>query len=518
MSAAAVAMLAPCACMTTPHNDMEVANRSSQIDFDGYLWEPEENVRLEAQWPNNRQWFGIPGGTAQSDDRATTTWFSQPLFRWVRPGLRIPSWAWDPGAVGYSARVRGKHVEDGRILTTFDDDLVSVVNCKNGTSSWNEFVSACASRDNGVVTVRTADFVPDVSHGETSCSTFSDGACSTCIPDVVGALSESQVDISSPSYSYEVVTGSAPSGSFNDGHIQGVVRLRDAVSGSDRVGRIILTHNLWHRGLSYAEHREPGGVTAGEMVFSPVTLQEQYELDITADYDHPGGAQAHGDWVAVGMEGGGQQHGAVDFFQFPQNGTGRHVNRLLLDGSRGEAYQVDGSKAAGAAFVKLDDGRFLVAVAGRSHGTEGIAFYRSDRDRIEADTQWEFISHWTPSCAELDGSRLSTCFGGVSSISLVTQCDGSIFLVALNGSDTNPGSEYQWSQVFAVSQDAAGDVQLEHTSAVQRDSTGTFQTNNNAFRWGSGVYVTDDGRPVLMNTERRTNNGANDRVDGHLFY
>ncbi|MGH7601383.1 MAG: hypothetical protein ACREOI_33910, partial [bacterium] len=52
----------------------------------------------------------------------------------------------------------------------------------------------------------------------------------------------------------------------------------------------------------------------------------------------------------------------------------------------------------------------------------------------------------------------------------------------------------------------------------QRDNTGVIQTNNPAFRWAGGAYVTEGNGVAIFNTERRTNERDNDYVDGDVYF
>jgi len=117
----------------------------------------------------------------------------------------------------------------------------------------------------------------------------------------------------------------------------------------------------------------------------------------------------------------------------------------------------------------------------------------------------------------LDGTSLDQCFGGANSMALMADCNGSIVLVTMNGSALQPGYEYEWIQVFQLTQDTLGNV-VPVMESHQRNYTGLFQTDNSAFRWAAGAYVSESGIPVLFSTERRTNNGDNNYVDGKLYF
>lgn len=223
----------------------------------------------------------------------------------------------------------------------------------------------------------------------------------------------------------------------------------------------------------------------------------------------------------------------VVFLRYPPtpDATGYAVSAFVLDGSRGEPDQSENARASAAAFVQLYDYHFLLAVAGSDH----IWFYVSDRPSIDLETQWRYISQWTPSntthpaefdCeTDEDGTQLSTCYGagqigkkyGPSGLALLTDCSESIHLVLMHGSNGTPGADYQWIQTFRIEQHTTGAVQLIPES-WQRDYVGISSTNNPGFRWAGGSYISELQTPVLMNTERGFNEGSNQHVDGHLYY
>jgi hypothetical protein len=184
------------------------------------------------------------------------------------------------------------------------------------------------------------------------------------------------------------------------------------------------------------------------------------------------------------------------------------VSQLVLDGSQGEPFQRFQSRAASAAFVKMESGYFLAAVSGANDGKQGIWFYESSDTTINTYTQWYYVGFWEPpprpqcpSGTTGESNIDAGCFGGANGMALVTDCSGAIYLITMNGSSQTSGGEYQWNQVWKIGQTATGEPDLVFRY-WQRDFTGTLQVNNPAFRWAGGAHVMEDGNLAVFNTNR----------------
>jgi len=363
------------------------------------------------------------------------------------------------------------------------------------------------------VRLRSQYYVPNITRASTGCS-YGDDACSRCVSDVLAAvdLHNAGYDINHADLSYDI--WGAPSGSLWDPeHNQGIARLADLVFTGHRIGRVVLTHNLSGDGLHYAEHIV-GYNTEG--IFEPGPYEVIDSIPIRGALNHPGGAQAHGNTVAVAAEHqgsftpGDDPYAAVYFLHFPPGNSmgGEIVNWLGLDGSQGEPFQADQSRASSAAFVKMESGYFLVAVSGADHGRQGIWFYESSDTTINYYTEWYYVGFWDPpprpecpSGVTGEGNIDAGCFGGASGMALVADCGGGIYLITMHGSSQTGNDEWQWNQVWRIAQTATGEPDLIFRY-WQRDFTGTIQTNNPAFRWAGGAYVVEDGNLAVFNTSR----------------
>ncbi|MFK8004034.1 MAG: hypothetical protein AB8H86_31000 [Polyangiales bacterium] len=467
--------------------------------------------------------------------------------------------------MGHRTQVRAIRRADGSVLNTFETTSGGTLTCLQGSTNWSNFLTNCTSHSNGALGLQTSNFVPNVTVGRVDCSHTGQNACSPCGIDLAstsptspGELYQPNLDIEHPDDGYRLESGTMIGIHTGiGGHTQGVARLRDLIVSyntngtQDRVGRVIHTDNAFDSGLTYYEQNATTGICGlwDTVYYTTVDPQRQYRQNLRADYGHPGGAQAHGDYVVVALEDYGKDTetdwsayalnlppgvtpaadgAAVYFLHYaPTPGSiGTVASVLLLDGSQGEPEQTGATRAAAASFVQLADHHFLLAVAGGDH----IWFYYSDRTTIDLDTQWKFISFWSPDdtthpyepdCLDnADGDNLDDCYGasgGLGGMALMTDCSGAIYLVTMNGSSGIAGDQYQYWQVWRLLQHSSGAVQLFQNS-WQRDYTGVSQTNNPAFRWSGGAYMSTLKRPVLFNTERGTNEGDNQLIDGHLYY
>ena len=346
---------------------------------------------------------------------------------------------------------------------------------------------------------------------------YGTAACSPCVHGLLPAFEATRggVDIQGADQTFEV-EGYEVHESFLFNHIQGVARLADVVHGDGtRTGRIVLTGNLSAGGLSYAERTLP---TDQDTVFAPGRYEVQRELDIRKTFSHPGGAQAHGDTIVVAMDGAPDHTGAY-FLAFPPGANPVIVNRVIIDGSRGEPKlsRYGRWESAAAAFIQLGSGRFLLAVAGGGNGNEGVWFYVSSEPVLRERTEWSFLGVWRPCEGSAARAALTQCFSGASGMALLADCSGDIYLVTMHGTSQS-SEEYQWLQVFSLTQDSQGHIGLS-LRAWQRDRTGRFQRNNPAFRWSGTVSVTSTPNVIaVLNTVRDPATQHCESVCGDVYW
>jgi hypothetical protein len=176
--------------------------------------------------------------------------------------------------------------------------------------------------------------------------------------------------------------------------------------------------------------------------------------------------------------------------------------------------------AASTGFIKLADGGYLLAVSGADNGRAGIWFFITE-DPIYDGTRWRYLDFWDPNvelpgkkCDIEDGKVASNCYiGAGGATGLVTDCNGQIYVVVLNGTDAGFADEF--AQVFRFEQTPANEVKLTSIWHDKR-KIDLIVTNDMSFRWASGVQVTDRNKLVLLSTERRARVNDNGIVDGFM--
>ena len=97
-------------------------------------------------------------------------------------------------------------------------------------------------------------------------------------------------------------------------------------------------------------------------------------------------------------------------------------------------------------------------------------------------------------------------------MSLVAGCDGGVYVIAMNGTSTTGGKEYQWFQAFHLQQ-ASNGLPTRGWRAWQRDSGGLATLMDPFFRWTGTAAVADGGWNdpyplVLLNSRRNPQTGG----------
>jgi hypothetical protein len=313
-------------------------------------------------------------------------------------------------------------------------------------------------------------------------------------------------------------------------HIQGIGRLRDW----DGKGRLVLTENGKRpgKGFHLAFNSILGPILEG--VFSTdQSARDRVDFkikDVNAygSHQHPSGLQAQGDFVAIAMEKG--MYPAVYFLEVKGDNIEFLHTLFVKEGGRGGG-------AASAGFIRLDDNRFLVVVAGKENGTEGFRFFISVGTSLDANTEWNYIGISRPGTGVCDtdaacvrrsvankNKTASSFFGGGGGLNFVTDCNQDLYLIAMGGSCGERPRDpcHHWTQVFKVT--AAGPEGRSNENLVRLENVGekyAYQGRpytQESFRWAGGVAVSSDNRMVLMDIERVNKIKQNDWADGELFY
>jgi len=347
-----------------------------------------------------------------------------------------------------------------------------------------------------------------------------------CVDDIITQLTgDVRLDINNSDMGFGI---KAPFlGGIINGHVQGVGRLGDW----NGMGRMVLTETGTGKGFRVAfqsiENATEGLYSTVGNLSDPVSFDIQ-SVPTYGNHNHPGGLQAHGDYVAIAMEKGAE-HAAVYFLKVEGRDV-QFINSLVMDGSRGEPYQANQNSAETAGFVELDSGHFLVAVSSyySAYGKRGIWFYESTTQFIDETTEWDFISFKEFACGGY-GQEQDDCFVGAGGgLNLVTDCSGDIYMLAMHGTSIGGSvidnilnfgglfeKDKEWLQVFHVWEEG-GEIALQKVTQ-QRDKLGLLAANNKSFRWAGGSYISNNGTLAIFNTERRRHLGNNDYVNGEVY-
>jgi hypothetical protein len=239
--------------------------------------------------------------------------------------------------------------------------------------------------------------------------------------------------------------------------------------------------------------------------------------------DHPGGAQVLGRIYAIGAECAGNQFfnkylgkcsgvPFVEFYDLSDPSRVQKINRLTLDGARGEHQQrlnaQRGNKgyATAVALTRLSDKRYLLLALGKDRRAEGW-FYVSDGPSISATTEWRYLQYWSRRSAE--PSRYS--WGrGYQNINFVNECEtGQIYAVAMGLDRTEQradlfrliGKAESDSPSTSSSQGEQRSLSFNHEAEI---TLRPFDGNYCSVRAGSGVHVTPSGKMILYCSTRRS--------------
>lgn len=474
-----------------------------------------ENLHSDGQWvPVDIAWtdFYYGGSVDISSDPASPE-ISHHWYFYFYPYQNLESYT-EPGTWGDTYEIRLRVYSEDSEWVLIPGISVHYTECLRMQRAGEE----CPLTES--VRLRRIDtYVPDFTEGDVSCQ-YGDDACSPCVQNLVDKISRPSLDIRDSDHRQHIAMGSlGTSGSLVHDHIQGIGRLSDVVHGDGtRTARAILSDSVTSAGVTYFEKTITSN--ADSVLMPGLELDKKFTLSVRSHplspifptiWDHPSGIQAHGNTVLLAVEGGG--YGQVYFLHVPPGAAADDVE--LFSNPITYWATLDGASAAG--FVKLASGYFLLVVAGTDHGREDIWFFESSDTKLNPENSWYPVGHWDP-CKSGDGN-LGECFGGAAGLSLVTDCGGDIYLIALNGTDLQIfSSEYQWTQVYRITQDSqTGDVEPQLVY-WQRDNQGLVQLDNPSFRWAGTAYVAEDRRLALINSERRTNDcGDHDRVCNDVY-
>ena len=235
-------------------------------------------------------------------------------------------------------------------------------------------------------------------------------------------------------------------------------------------------------------------------------------------FNHPGGIQALGKYVAVPVYGHGTQKAFVHIYDSDL----KLVCASLL--ARSKAYCV------GIANLNLDGGeRYILAVVSQSKGNR-IDFYKSPVDAaIDSDLTFEKHTTWESDTADTSTWTPDRRWDGhPNSISLIADQDDRLYLLGLN---TTP----KWRRASRISrflfrEDAITAIGLgkdraelyridlsASESQLTKVAHRKMKCHRPAFRWGASGTVTSESSFDIVTCESEVFKKRSKKVDIDLF-
>lgn len=335
--------------------------------------------------------------------------------------------------------------------------------------------------------------------GKTDCA-WGAPDCNPCVQDVVGSMNS--IRPRGDVVGFHMNTASDVN-LFN--HWQGIQRISlggarflaisRSVENADALFVMVHLGSRDQDGRRFRSNRLSRGHNANDVVPAPidgVTIQ----VPRLPDFHHAGGMQALGKYLTVGVERARVQNPQTGEIVDP--GASKALFYDLSDPrfpSR-MTTEIDHSNladAAGATLIgRLADGRILFGI-GRGDSAI-IDFYVSTGSDIET-TGFVHFDTWDKD--ELRTEIGDDDFGDYQSLNLVTQCDGTQFLV---GTHQNGFSQQDFADTFRLENGAGDDVVITKVAAkhVVCDDLGEAQCNLDA---AAGIYIDPDGQILLYATE-----------------
>jgi hypothetical protein len=233
---------------------------------------------------------------------------------------------------------------------------------------------------------------------------------------------------------------------------------------------------------------------------------------LSADYDHVGGIQALGQWLAVSLEAGDPTRAIVDLYDLTYYPPALNQDAVRIPGV--ETLVINGSTGTATALTKLADGRYLLAVHSTRDGG-GLDFFISYAPHSLAPENGRFLrflplDHWSSSELLLDPmvDFEFPKWDPYQSINFITQCglEGAIYLVGTGNLESFCNPLYctpDGPDVADLYRLTIESGQVKMTRVAQRH----FYCNWNGvegqcnFDAAAGVYVNESGQLYLYSAE-----------------
>jgi hypothetical protein len=187
-------------------------------------------------------------------------------------------------------------------------------------------------------------------------------------------------------------------------------------------------------------------------------------------FNHAGGCQAFGHFLAAGLENSAETNSEIQFWDFER--FPKKVPPTIERPGSGHTF------TAGAVGLTSYGSGTVLAVA--TFNADTIDFYTSKADPFRGSPlTWQFT--WKASEANKSG-WIDDNFGTYQNINLITQVDGQLFMVAFDRSGYS-----DWMDLFTVNLD--GDHSFALRKAAKKHM---YCTDGCAFDAGAGIFIASE--------------------------
>jgi len=334
--------------------------------------------------------------------------------------------------------------------------------------------------------------------GDTSCR-YGDQDCNRCVPNVKEALKNvkgNDGNLMGFNVDTDMVTSS--------NHWQGVTRLSSGggkylavTTGKHNSGGTVRIVKMASRASSGA--RKLGANRSASNRAPPRSDRVISSWSYTSrNYKHGGSVQASGNILAVAMDQRKKDSysaGNIVFFDVSNPESPRKVKSFTR-----------GQKAGAVGLTKLANGNFLMVVGGYD-SSKRLDFYElnsqfhylkkttwhRDNDRV---VEAGYGDCWPKDCTACIG----TCGNAYQSLSLVTQCDGKVFMIGMHAK-TAGGSGYDRADLYELVESGN---KIKPKKVYESGDFKCGQWGGGAqcdFAAAGGIYIDPSGKLILYGVE-----------------
>ena len=327
--------------------------------------------------------------------------------------------------------------------------------------------------------------------------------CDRCIPDVLEAFGRERTH----GYPLRLPRGDAQSPiGGTDSHYQGIVRVGNDVFVS-RSGEGI-SFDAFHLGSRDADDIFYSNAMGPEFMLSSLPPPEDtflFEMPYTPTDPNPGnghsgGMDTEGCLIAVPMES--NAFASVAFYDVCSATEDPDSVPRVWTFTETESHQ-----AGTVALATLPDGHFVMVI-GRKHAATLDFFISNGSDFHDPDFDFDLVGSWHKDNVISELPDGDTNFPRYQSLTAVTQCDGSLYLVGMHKSSWI--SREDWADLYRVDLFGGTEVNIYKSSKKHFwcEWNGVHQCN---FQAGGGTWVSPDRELVFYGVEH-ANDGAGKTV------